>query len=136
MTTTITTTHGTFTGRTVETILHRAHGRKAAFQPTYGPHAGLVVEPAGDHSLRVLATVIDVEGVVTDDPEKLAEQAALDEVQAASPWRRPVPRAYGKAPSRGIPSRHLGVGEVGRRAGLPLAAPTRKTPPPWTSRPR
>ena len=65
MRTTITTEHGTYTGRSVETIIRREYGRKAEFKGSAdrnSPHAGLVVrwdERAG--GFHVLATVRSIE---------------------------------------------------------------------------
>lgn len=66
MTATITTEHGDFTGRTVDSIIRREYGRAAYLRPSYDPNdpaVGLIVADAtkpGDGSgwsAHVLATV-------------------------------------------------------------------------------
>ena len=58
--TTIATTHGEYTGRTVETIIRREYGRKATRS------GNLIIEPAVTGGYSVLGTLIwtEVDGEV------------------------------------------------------------------------
>lgn len=65
----ITTTHGEFTGRTVQTIVRREYGRTARIQwsaDSNNPAAGLIVRD-DKHGTHVLATLRSYDGAVTRD---------------------------------------------------------------------
>lgn len=63
--TTIKTNHGTYTGRTVDTIIRREYGRHAQFRPASDPNSpevGLVVRPDRQHGgHHVLGRVLWIE---------------------------------------------------------------------------
>lgn len=64
MNATITTNHGTYTGRSVETIVRREYGHNARVlwsRDASAPHAGTIVKPAGEASF-VLANLISYDG--------------------------------------------------------------------------
>ena len=65
----ITTNHGTFTGKTVESIVRREYGRKAIV------HGGFIVKPEGEQRFTVLADLRAVEG----EREAYADEIALEE---------------------------------------------------------
>jgi hypothetical protein len=86
MNATITTNHGTLTGRSVETIIRREYGPRSTIRWSHdasSPDAGLIVEPARE-SYSVLATLISYEGTSeTRDGARAAR--AEDEEFLATP---------------------------------------------------
>jgi hypothetical protein len=69
----ITTTHGTFTGRTAQSIVRREYGRTARirwYADRNDPAAGMIVRH-DRHGTRVLATLRSAEGAIETDQHGL-----------------------------------------------------------------
>ena len=59
----------TYKGKTVQSIIRRVYGAKAAYRPSQdanSPTWGLVVKPGNSGGWDVIATVIDFDGVEED----------------------------------------------------------------------
>lgn len=86
MNATITTNHGTYAGRTVETIVHREYGRRAEVmwsKDANDHRAGTIVQPSRE-SYTVLASLISYEGR-SEAVEAAADERSADGAFLASP---------------------------------------------------
>lgn len=95
--TTITTNHGTYTGRTLESIIRREYGRRAFVRPSRSrdaSQAGQIIQEAQGNTggYEVLAVLHSWEGRSEETEREQAEQEATAAALAAQ-WGAMTPEA-------------------------------------------